>query len=594
MIEQLREEMKKRNISVYVIPTSDFHDSEYVGDFFTVRQAYCGFTGSAGTLVISLKEAALFTDGRYFVQAEKQLAGSGVTLMKMGEPGVPMVNDYIADQQEKGTNIGLDGRLISFKLGKTLSGIAREKGGELCANEDLAGNLWKDRPQMQFHKLMRLSEDLTGESTASKLSRVRQVLDAFGTDTLLLTTLDDIAWLFNVRGTDIPNNPIVYAFAEIEKDKAILYLDRQAYTSEDAEALAKDHVEIRDYADIYQDMEQLHDRRILTDTARTNYLLTISAGAHNKVIQALAPTTRMKAVKNETEIANTKKIHIQDGVAVTRFMYWLKNQAVTDGSDKAITEVDASDYLDKLRSEIDGYLDLSFETISAYGENAAMMHYNAKTGNCSRLGKDGMLLVDSGGQYLYGTTDVTRTFILGEITEEEKLHFTTVAKSMLRLMNLTFLYGCTGLSLDVIARQPVWELGMDYKCGTGHGVGHILNVHEGPNAFRYRLREGSIPAVLEEGMITTDEPGIYREGKYGIRTENELLCKKLFTNSDGTFMGFEPLTYVPIDLDGIDPEALSENEKQMLNTYHWQVYKTLLPYLPEDEKEWLRYYTRPI
>lgn len=594
MIRQLREQMKQENISVYVIPTCDFHDSEYVGEHFAVRKAFSGFTGSAGTLVITPDDAALFTDGRYFVQAERQLRGTGIQLMKMGEPGVPDINDYIKNQVKEGTNIGIDGRVVSFDLGQMLMKMAKEKGGCLLSDADLAGEIWKERPSMEFHKLFRLPLLYTGEETADKLKRVRKAMEEFGTDTLLLATLDDIAWLFNIRGTDVPSNPIVFAYACIEKNHAVLYLDKAAYDAEDVNAFAANAVELRPYTQIYEDVLHLENHVILTDVKRTNYELVKRAGTHNKVIHATSPTTLMKAVKNKVEIDNTRKIHLADGAAVTKFMYWLKTKACTDGSEHSVTEQEAADYLDHLRSQIDGYLDLSFDTISAYGANAAMMHYNAKTGNNCHLKEGNMLLVDSGGQYYNGTTDITRTFAIGTLTRQMKKHFTTVAVSMLRLMNLQFLYGCCGCNLDIIARQPLWALGLDYKCGTGHGVGHILNVHEGPNVFRWKVRNTSSLIPVEAGMITTDEPGVYLEGEYGIRTENELLCEERFRNQDGIFMGFSCLTFAPIDLDAIDPDVMEPQDKAYLNAYHKQVYENISPYLDEKEREWLKEYTRGI
>lgn len=588
----LREEMKRRSIDIYVVPTADFHESEYVGEHFKARKFITGFTGSAGTAVITLKEAGLWTDGRYFVQAEKQLEGSTVTLYRMAEEGVPAVEEFVKDKLPQGGCIGFDGRTVNGAWGEKFAAIAEEKGGSLSVGEDLIDLIWTDRPELSRAPLFILEEKYSGKSTAEKIKDVRAKMAEEGADVHILTSLCDIAWLLNIRGGDIQSVPVVLSYLVLTRDQCIWFLQEEVVDDTIRAYLKENHIETRPYDDIYTYIPAIPESAIvLMNKSGVNYRICNELNKNIQVINKPNPTELMKAVKNPVEVDNIRLAHVKDGVAVTKFMYWLK----TNIGKIPMTEISASDYLEARRREQENFIDLSFTTISAYGANAAMMHYSATPESNTGLKPEGFLLVDSGGHYYEGTTDITRTFVLGPISDEMKQHFTAVCRSNMKLANAKFLYGACGLNLDILARGPLWDMGIDYKCGTGHGVGYILNVHEGPNGFRWKIvPERHDSGVLEEGMITTDEPGVYLEGKYGIRTENELVCRKAEKNEYGQFMEFENITYAPIDLDGIDPEQMSPREKQMLNDYHKKVYEVLSPYMTEEENEWLKKYTRAI
>lgn len=588
----LREEMKRRNIDIYVVPTADFHESEYVGEHFKARKFITGFTGSAGTAVITLKEAGLWTDGRYFVQAEKQLEGSTVTLYRMAEEGVPAVEEFVKDKLPQGGCIGFDGRTVNGAWGEKFAAIAEEKNGSLFVGEDLIDLIWTDRPELSRAPLFILEEKYSGKSTAEKIKDVRAKMAEEGADVHILTSLCDIAWLLNIRGGDIQSVPVVLSYLVLTRDQCIWFLQEEVVDDAIRAYLNENHIETRPYDAIYTYVPDIPESAVvLMNKSGVNYRICNELNKNIQVINKPNPTELMKAVKNPVEVDNTRLAHVKDGVAVTKFMYWLK----TNIGKIPMTEISASDYLEARRREQENFIDLSFTTISAYGANAAMMHYSATPESNTELKPEGFLLVDSGGHYYEGTTDITRTFVLGTISDEMKQHFTAVCRSNMKLANAKFLYGACGLNLDILARGPLWDMGIDYKCGTGHGVGYILNVHEGPNGFRWKIvPERHDSGVLEEGMITTDEPGVYLEGKYGIRTENELVCRKAEKNEYGQFMEFENITYAPIDLDGIDPEQMSPREKQMLNDYHKKVYEVLSPYMTEEENEWLKKYTRAI
>ena len=582
-IDALRVQMRKRGIDMYIVPTSDFHNSEYVGEYFKARSYLTGFTGSAGTAVITQEEAGLWTDGRYFIQAQKELAGSPVTLFRMGEEGVPAIKDYVKEKLCEGGCLGFDGRAVSGAAGESYAQIAKEKQGRIAAEEDLVGVIWKERPPFPVNPAFILEEKYTGESVADKLHRLREKMEEKQVTVHILTSLYDIAWLFNIRGGDIAHVPVVMSFAAVTMETCTWFVCPGVLDDKLRSYCADNHISLGDYEGIYAYAEGiLADRKVLLDKNTVNY----------RICSSLAnPTEWMKAVKNETEISNIRNAHVKDGVAFTKFMYWLK----THIGKEEISEISAAGYLKARRQEQELFADLSFDTISAYEANAAMMHYAATPETDEMLQPRGFLLVDSGGHYLDGSTDITRTLALGALTQEQKLHFTAVCRSNLNLAAAKFLYGCRGTSLDILARGPLWNLGLDYKCGTGHGIGYFLNVHEGPNAFRWRqLPEPDRDCVLEEGMVTTDEPGVYLEGKYGIRTENELLCKKAEKNEYGQFMEFEIITYAPIDLDAILPEEMTAAERGRLNAYHAMVYEKISPFLDGQEREWLKKYTREI
>ena len=588
----LRAEMKKRNIDIYVVPTADFHESEYVGEYFKARKYITGFTGSAGTAVITMEEAGLWTDGRYFVQAERELQDSSVMLYRMGEEGVPEVDAFIEAKLPKGGILGFDGRVVNARWGAKLAEIAAAKSAKLFVKEDLMDAIWENRPALSKEPVFLLEEKYSGKSIKDKIADVRAEMEKEGADVHILTTLYDIAWLLNVRGNDIAYVPVVLSYLALTEDECIWFVQEDALTNEVKSYLSDNQIITKEYEAIYDYVAELSgDTAVWMSLSETNYRICSSLDKEIRVIDKANPTFVMKAMKNPVEVDNTRAAHVKDGVAFTKFMYWLKNNI----GKIPMTELSASDYLEQRRREQENFIELSFGTICAYGENAAMMHYSASEESNAELKPEGFLLVDSGGHYYEGTTDITRTMALGPITDEMKLHFTTVCRSNLNLANAKFLHGCRGLNLDILARGPLWDLGIDYKCGTGHGVGYVLNVHEGPNGFRWRVvAERNDSGVLEEGMITTDEPGVYLEGKYGIRIENELVCKKAEKNEYGQFMEFENITFAPIDLDAIDPEEMTKREKKMLNDYHKMVYETLSPYMTDEENEWLKHYTRAI
>lgn len=590
-ITALRAEMKKENVSVYIVPTSDFHDSEYVSPYFMARKFLSGFTGSAGTLVVSANKAALFTDGRYFIQAENQLTGSCIVLMKAGEPNVPTVREFVEQLLPDGENIGFDGRVVTADIGKQYEKIAEKKGGRIICDIDLADRIWSNRPRLEHTEIYLLEEKYSGKSVSEKLNDVRKKLAEENADVHIVTALDDISWLFNIRANNIEFCPMVLSYAAITADKAYLFIDGKV-CGEQIRNYLKSSTEIMEYDKFYEYAEKLNGKRVMLDKKRVSYRL-VNLLADCEIISRSNPCTLLKAIKNPVEIENIRYAHLLDGIAVTKFMYWLKNNV---GKIK-ITENDAEKYIDNLRGQIGGehFIGLSFDTISAYGANAAMMHYSSKTGNNAELKPEGILLVDSGGHYFEGTTDITRSFALGKITDEMRSHFTVTLRAMLNLASAKFIYGCKGENLDILARGIMWEKGLDYRCGTGHGVGYLLSVHESPNSFRWRLypeREQS--AILEEGMITTDEPGVYIEGSHGIRIENELLCKKAQNSEYGQLMEFETITYAPIDLDCIDVSQLEQRDKDRLNTYHKMVFDKLSPHFEGDELEFLKKYTRNV
>ena len=583
----LREEMKRRSIDIYVVPTADFHESEYVGEHFKARKFITGFTGSAGTAVITLKEAGLWTDGRYFVQAEKQLEGSTVTLYRMAEEGVPAVEEFVKDKLPQGGCIGFDGRTVNGAWGEKFAAIAEEKGGSLSVGEDLIDLIWTDRPELSRAPLFILEEKYSGKSTAEKINDVRAKMAEEGADVHILTSLCDIAWLLNIRGGDIQSVPVVLSYLVLTRDQCIWFLQEEVVDDTIRAYLKENHIETRPYDDIYTYVPDIPESAVvLMNKSGVNYRICNELNKNIQVINKPNPTELMKAVKNPVEVDNTRLAHVKDGVAVTKFMYWLK----TNIGKIPMTEISASDYLEARRREQENFIDLSFTTISAYGANAAMMHYSATPESNTELKPEGFLLVDSGGHYYEGTTDITRTFVLGPISDEMKQHFTAVCRSNMKLANAKFLYGACGLNLDILARGPLWDMGIDYKCGTGHGVGHFLSVHEGPQSIR--MNEN--PVILQPGMVTSNEPGVYKAGSHGIRTENLTLVCKDGEGMFGEYLKFETITLCPICKKGIIKEMLTNEEIEWLNNYHQIVYEKLSPNLNEEEKVWLQEATASI
>lgn len=591
-IENIRDLMKEKNIYAYIVPSSDYHQSEYVGDYFKSREFMSGFTGSAGTLIISMDEAGLWTDGRYFIQAENELKDSGIKLFKMGEEGVPTIEEYLLEKLPKNSTLGFDGRVMSVKEGQSLANKLAFKGINIEYKYDLVNDIWEDRCSLPTEKAFLLGTEYSGESFSDKLSRIRAVMKEKKATTHILASLDDIAWLFNIRGRDVKSNPVVLSYAVISIDSVYLFIDKNKIGEDIRAELSKENVQIKGYEEVYEFIKKIEENEVvLIDTSKVNYAIYNNIPSNVQKIEERNPSILFKSIKNEIELKNIRNSHIKDGVAFTKFMYWLKNNI----GKIEITEISATQKLEAFRREQDKFIEPSFSTIAAYKDHAAMMHYSATEESNYKLEPRDLFLVDSGGQYFDGTTDITRTIALGPIPENVRKDFTNVVRGMIRLSKAKFLYGCRGYNLDILARGPLWEEGIDYKCGTGHGIGFVLNVHEGPNGFRWKVREDiDDTCILEEGMVTTNEPGVYVENSHGIRIENEIVVRKAEKNEYGQFMDFEVITFAPIDLDAIDESLILKDEKVYLNNYHKQVYDKISLYLNEEEKQWLKTYTREI
>lgn len=589
-LKALREQMKEKKIDIYIVPTADFHQTEYVGEYFKARKYITNFSGSAGTAVITADEARLWTDGRYFIQAAEQIAGTTVELMKMGEPGVPTIKEYLADTLKAGGNIGFDGRAVAMSEGLAYDEIAKEKNGRVIYACDLIDEIWEERPALSAEPAWILEEKYAGETAAGKLSRIREYMKENGASVHVLTTLDDICWTLNMRGNDIEFFPLVLSYGIITMSQMHLYINEAKLSEEMKAQFAKDNILLHPYNDIYEDVKMIaEEESVLIDPARLNYALYSNIPDGVKKIEQRNPEVLFKAVKNPVEIENIRKAQLKDSVAHVRFMKWLKENV----GKIRITEMSASEKLDEFRMEMGNFIRPSFEPISSYGEHCALMHYTSSQETDVELKEGNVFLTDTGAGFYEGSTDITRTYALGEIPDIMKEHFTLTLMGHMGLANARFLYGCTGMNLDLMARKPLWDRGLDFKCGTGHGMGYLLSIHESPAGFRWRYRAGET-AVLEEGMVLTDEPGIYIEGSHGIRLENEILVRKGEQNEYGQFMYFETITYIPMDLDAVKTEMLPEETRIQLNDYHRTVYEKISPYLNDEEKEWLKKYTRAV
>lgn len=557
--------MCEHNIDAYIIQTNDFHGSEYMNSYFKCREFMSGFTGSAGTLIITMDEARLWTDGRYFLQAASQLAGSGITLMKSGEPGVPSIGEYLQHTLSDSQTLGFDGRVTSISP-------EIESSFNIRSEYDLVGEIWHDRPSIKPSQIYMLDDSVTGKSADAKLNTLRTYLKNKNIDYFLTTNLEEIAWLYNLRGDDIPHTPVFFAFLIITPDEDRLYVLDETFSQR----------KVYPYTQFFEDIKQLSAGRLLLKKDAVNYAVIKSIPDDMEVISETSPLALMKCRKNEAEITSTKNAHIKDGVAMAEFLYWLKSSI----GKTEITEISASDHLESCRRKQEGCFDLSFDTISGYADNGAIIHYSATPETNRTLKPEGLLLVDSGGQYSDGTTDITRTIALGPLTGPMKEHYTAVLKGHIALASAKFSKGTTGADLDKLARKPVNDIGLNYNHGTGHGVGHILSCHEGPQAISPR---GSNTPILPR-MICSNEPGIYIEGSHGIRLENEILC----IESSDEMYEFETITFCPFDKDAIIKENLTEHELDWLNTYHFRVYQQISPYLSEDAKQWLYGATQPL
>lgn len=588
-IGQLRDRMKELGIDAYLVPTADFHESEYVGEFFKCRHFLTGFNGTAGTTVITMDKAGLWTDGRYFVQAEEQLSGSEIKLYRMGEPEFPTLDEFLEEELPIDGCLGFDGRVVNSELGYGLQNLLQEKNVTINCSKDLVGEIWTSRPAMSCEPIWSLDVKYAGKSTVEKLSDLRDAMKKNKAQIHLMTALDEIAWLFNLRGNDIVNNPVFLSYALITQDEAYLYVQKEAIKEdtkmgkEVCAALAEAKVQVKEYAEFLQDVAALKNEKILLERKKASFAVCESIDASCRIIDEMNPCATMKAVKNATEIENMRRAHLKDGIAVTKFMYWLKHTIGTCD----MTEMTAAHKIEELRAEQGNYIEPSFVTIAAYKENAAMCHYHPSDEVCKKLKPEGLLLVDSGGQYLEGTTDITRTYALGPLTEKEKEYYTIVAAAMLKVSTMKFLHGCRGINLDYTIREAFWKRGLDFAHGTGHGVGYLSNVHERPNGLRWKV----VPERQDSAVI---EPGLYFAGDFGTRTENLILCVEDEKNEYGQFLKFEFLTKAPIDLEALDTRFMDDADIERLNTYHKDVYETISPYMNDEEKEWLKHVTREI
>lgn len=583
-LQALREQMRKRKIAAYIVPTEDFHGSEYVGDYFKTREYLSGFTGSAGTLLVMPERAFLWTDGRYFLQAETQLSGSGIELMKSGEPEVLSLAAFLGKELKRGDVIGFDGRTVTGAFVKELQEKTAEKQVTFYGKKDLAGLVWENRPPMSAEPVWELLVSYAGLSREEKLAKVREKMEEERADALLVTALDETAWLLNLRGDDVKHTPVFLAYMFITKRRAILCAQMQAFSEEIKGELKKAGITILPYESIEEVVASLPaGQRLMADENKVSYRLLHAVSKGVEKVNKPSPVALLKAVKTSREIDHIRSAHVKDGVAVTRFVHWLK----THVGKEEITEIGAAKKLEEFRCEEEGYLGPSFDPIVAYGPHGAIVHYSATPETDAALQPKGLGLADTGGHYSEGTTDITRTIVLGGLTEEEKRAYTLALKGHLRLGAVKFTEGVCGQNLDVLARQPLWEEGMDYNHGTGHGVGYLLSVHEGPQNFRWRIGDGASCVPLEEGMVISNEPGLYVAGKFGIRHENLELVRKGEKTDYGQFMYLEPLTMVPFDKEAIDVNLLTEREIGLLNDYHTKVYETLAPHFTGEELMWL-------
>ena len=576
----LRKVMQEKGVDFYLIPTADFHNSEYVHDYFKCREFMSGFSGSNGTMVISHKEACLWTDGRYFIQAERELAGSGIVLMKMNEPGVPKIAEYLKANMNAGETLGFDGRCVSASQFISFKETLKDVNYKM--DEDLVDILWKDRPCLPATDLFLIPDEIAGLSVKDKLEQVRAKFE--DCDSLFLSKLDDIMWLYNIRAKDVECNPVALSYSYISKDKAVLFLQNRADKSAVISALEAAGVIVVPYEETFFHLERIENQKVLVDKSNASAMVAEVLDKNSEVVYGTNPTNLLKAMKNPVEIEHMRKYYLLDSVALTKFIYWLKNHP----DKKNLNELTAGAKVDALRAEIPGFIELSFPTISAYQANAAMMHYSASEDSYANLDEEGFYLVDSGGQYMGATTDVTRTISMGALTDAQRKHYTLTALGMLDLAEAQWLYGCTGRNLDILARHRLWKEGMDYKCGTGHGIGFILNVHEGPQNIRWKFTDDMKEAVLEAGMVISDEPGVYLEGQYGIRIENILLAQNAVENGDGQFMNFENLTFVPLDRAALDTKYMNEDDLACINRYQKSVYEAVSPHLNDAERMWLQ------
>lgn len=581
----LRAIMIRKGISAFIVPSTDPHSGEYVPEYWETRKWISGFTGSAGTVVITLDKAGLWTDSRYFLQAEEQLEGTGIILFKERVPGTPTIANWLGQVLQPNEKVGIDGWVNTVSEAENLILELKKYHLSLITIEDPFISLWQNRPSLPSEPIFILPETYSGRSCKEKLDLINNELQKSHANALLLSSLDEIAWTLNLRGKDVHCNPVFVSYLLITPQANTLYIYPEKINQEVMAYLEHQQIQTKPYTAIEQDLKDIQGMQFLLPPT-TNFTLYQTIATQNDIIRQTSPVTFLKAIKNETEIAGFHKAMKRDGVAMVRFLKWLKETVRTSQE----TEMSIDQKLYELRAEQDGFQGISFDTIAGYQEHGAIVHYEATPETSSQLKAEGLLLLDSGAQYLDGTTDITRTIALGPVTEEQKKDYTLVLKGFIALSTAEFPHGTCGTQLDILARQYMWKDGINYGHGTGHGVGHFLNVHEGP----HQIRMNYVPAPLLPGMTITNEPGIYKAGKYGVRTENTMLVVPSRETEFGVFYKFEPLTLCPIDQEAILPEMLTTEEKTWLNQYHKNVYEALSPMLSETEKQWLRNATLPL
>lgn len=585
----LRKQMQAHQLSAFIVPSTDPHSGEYVPEHWESRKWISGFTGSAGTAVITLEDAGLWTDSRYFIQAEEQLADTGIRLFKDRLPETPSITEWLGSIVKEGDKVGIDGWVNSHQEASGIQQELKVYGMELeTMTQDIFDAIWENRPSLPQTPVFILDETRTGSSCSEKIGRIQEAIAKNGASAIILSALDEIAWSLNLRGDDVHCNPVFISYLLISKEGHTLYILEEKITEEVRQYLNQHQVKIKSYSALAEDLrtfKENHQGILQISPLANEALYDLSTQYVDTIVQA-SPVALMKAVKNETEQAGFRKAMERDGVALVKFLRWLK-EAVPAGNE---TELSVDKKLYELRAEQTDFKGISFDTIAGYKEHAAIVHYEATPETDIPLKPEGLLLLDSGAQYLDGTTDITRTIALGPLTEEEKKDYTLVLKGHLHLQNAHFPAGTCGTQLDVLARIAMWKAGINYLHGTGHGIGHFLCVHEGP----HQIRMNHMPPLLEPGMIVTDEPGIYKSGRHGIRTENTLLIVPAQETEFGKFYRFEPLTLCPIDKEAIAIDLMTDEELIWLNEYHQLVYHRLYPLLTEEEQAWLKEATNPL
>lgn len=588
-IAALREAMKQHKIDAYIIPTSDPHMSEYPADCWKYREWISGFTGSAGTVIITADKAGLWTDSRYFLQASTQLEGTGIELFKMMLPETPTIPEFLTHELKEGQTVGLNGETYSLADARSLEKALAEKEIKLNTNASLIDPIWKERPAIPEAPMFEMPVELSGKSTEDKLIDINKMLHKAGADCTILSALDEVAWTFNIRGTDVAYNPVVISYAFVSEKESVLFVNPKKIPAEIAEHLKKEGVTLADYGMLATFLSRLPERtRVFIDSKRTNVAIYNALPKSSILIEGISPANHLKSIKNETEIKGFRNAVLKDGIAMTKFYFWLEKMLKAG---EKVTELSAAAKLTALRSEQPQYVMDSFASISSYGPHGAVVHYSPTPETDTELKTDSLYLLDSGAQYLDGTTDITRTIALcDEPSEQMKKDFTRALKGTIGIAKCKFPAGIRGCLIDAFARKALWDAGINYLHGTCHGIGHCLNVHEGPQSIR--MEEN--PVILEPGMVMSDEPAMYRPGEYGIRTENMILIREDSETEFGKFLGFETLTLCYIDTKLVIPSMLSVREHAWLNKYHQMVYDLVSPHLTEEEKAWLKEKTAEI